>query len=159
MRSPQTVFQILLMSAFKRFYMGTRLSNILKTTKATKFIKTIPESTYKVVLDTYDLVAPTRPISLLRAVSFKQLLTFRFLQLLLYLEKSCAVILFRSLTQVSQSTLKTTSIGSPITEKRPFKKLKILSFVAPFISKIKTVGIFNFLSVRYFRKGLLFLKT
>ena len=136
--------------------METRLSNILKTTKAAKFIKTIPENTYKVVLDTYNLVAPTWPISLLRAVSFKQLLTFRFLQLLLYLEKSCEVILFRSLTQVSQNTPKTTSIGSPITVKRAFKKLKILSFVAPFIS---TVDIFNFLSVRYFRKGLLFLKT
>ena len=136
--------------------METRLSNILKTTKAAKFIKTIPENTYKVVLDTYNLVAPTWPISLLRAVSFKQLLTFRFLQLLLYLEKSCEVILFRSLTQVSQNTPKTTSTGSPITVKRSFKKLKILSFVAPFIS---TVDIFNFLSVRYFRKGLLFLKT
>ena len=37
--------------------------------------------------------------------------------------------------------------------------MKILSFLAPFISKIKTVDIFNFLSFRYFSKGLLFLKT
>ena len=50
------------------------------------------------------------------------------------------------------------SIGPPITEKRPFKKLKILSFLALFISKIKTADIFNFLSVKYFGKGLLFLK-
>ena len=37
--------------------------------------------------------------------------------------------------------------------------MKVLSFLAPFISNIKTVHIFNFLSVRYFSKGLLFLKT
>ena len=37
--------------------------------------------------------------------------------------------------------------------------MKILSFLAPFISKIKTADIFNFLSVKYFGKGLLFLKT
>ena len=36
--------------------------------------------------------------------------------------------------------------------------MKILSFLAPFISKIKTSDIFNFLSVKYFGKGLLFLK-
>ena len=45
--------------------METRLSNILKTTNATKFIKTILESTYKVVLDTYNLAAPTRLVSFL----------------------------------------------------------------------------------------------
>ena len=56
--------------AFKRFCMETRLSNILKNTNATKFIKTIPESTYKVVLDTYNLVALTQRVSLLRAVEF-----------------------------------------------------------------------------------------
>ena len=47
--------------------METRLSNILKTEKATKFIKTILESTYKVVLGTYNLAAPTQPLFLLRA--------------------------------------------------------------------------------------------
>ena len=36
--------------------------------------------------------------------------------------------------------------------------MKILSFLASFISKIKTADIFNFLSVKYFGKGLLFLK-
>ena len=50
--------------------METRLSNILKTTNATKFIKTILESTYKVVLGTYNLAAPVRPVFLLRAVEF-----------------------------------------------------------------------------------------
>ena len=59
---------------------------------------------------------------------------------------------------MSENTPKITSIGLPITEKRPFKKLKILSFLVLF-SKIKTVDFFNFLSVRYFSKGLLFLKT
>ena len=33
-----------------------------------------------------------------------------------------------------------------------------MSFLAPFISKIKIADIFNFLSVKYFGKGLLFLK-
>ena len=36
--------------------------------------------------------------------------------------------------------------------------MKILFFLASFISKIKTADIFNFLSVKYFDKGLLFLK-
>ena len=73
MRSSWTVLQILLMQqlfAFKRFCMEMRLSNILKTTNATKFIKNILESTYKVVLGTYNLAAPTRPVVLLRAVEF-----------------------------------------------------------------------------------------
>ena len=42
--------------------------------------------------------------------------------------------------------------------KTAFKKLKILSFLAPFISKIKTVHIFNFLSAKYSGKVLLFFK-
>ena len=77
---------------------------------------------------------------------------------MLYLEKNCKVILVRSLTKVSENTPKIISIGPRIKEKLPFKKLKILSFLAPFISKIKTADIFNFLSVKYFGKGLLFLK-
>ena len=36
--------------------------------------------------------------------------------------------------------------------------MKILSFLVLFISKMKTADIFNFLSVKYFGKGLLFLK-
>ena len=50
--------------------METRLSNILKTTNATKFIKTILESTYKAVLGTYNLAVPMRPVFALRAVEF-----------------------------------------------------------------------------------------
>ena len=50
--------------------METRLSNILKTTNATKFIKTILESTYKVELGTYNLAAPKRPVFLLRVFEF-----------------------------------------------------------------------------------------
>ena len=56
--------------AYKRFCMETRLNNILKTTNTTKFSKTILVSTYKVVLGIYNLVSPTRPVSLLRAVEF-----------------------------------------------------------------------------------------
>ena len=44
---------------------------MLKTTNAIKFIKTIQESTYKVVLGTYNLAAPTRHVFLLRAVVFE----------------------------------------------------------------------------------------
>ena len=77
---------------------------------------------------------------------------------MLYLEKNCKVILVRSLTKVSENTPKIISIGPRIKEKLPFKKLKILSFLAPFFSKIKTADIFNFLSVKYFGKGLLFLE-
>ena len=51
---------------------------------------------------------------------------------------------------------KVISIREPITEKQPFKK--VLSYLASFISNIKTADIFNFLSVKYFGKGLLFLK-
>ena len=50
--------------------METKLSNILKTKNATKFIKTILESTYKVVLGKYNLEAPMQPVFLLRAVEF-----------------------------------------------------------------------------------------
>ena len=65
--------------------METRLSNILKTTNATMFIKTILESTCKVVLGTYNLAASTRPIFLLRAVEFWHLDWYNFF---LYLEKA-----------------------------------------------------------------------
>ena len=50
--------------------METRLSNILKTINATKFIKTILESTYKVVSGKYKFGTPTRPVFLLREVEF-----------------------------------------------------------------------------------------
>ena len=50
--------------------METRLSNILKTTNAAKFIKTILETTYEVVLGTYKFAAPTRLVYLLRAFEF-----------------------------------------------------------------------------------------
>ena len=62
MKSSKTVFRILLMSAI--------ICNILKTTKARKFIQTIKESTYKVVLGTYNLVALTRSVFLSKAVEF-----------------------------------------------------------------------------------------
>ena len=77
---------------------------------------------------------------------------------MLYLGRNCEVIILKASHRSLKKTPKITSIGQPITEKRPFKKLKILSFLAPFISKIKTADIFNFLSVKYFGKGLLFLK-
>ena len=56
--------------AIKRFCMETRLSNSLKTANATKLIKTIPESTCKVVLGTCNLVAPMWSVSSLKAIMF-----------------------------------------------------------------------------------------
>ena len=67
-------------------------------------------------------------------------------------------ILVRSLIQVSENKPKIISIGRRITEKLPFKELKMLSFLAFFISKTKTADIFNYLSVKCFIKSLLFLK-
>ena len=50
------------------------------------------------------------------------------------------------------------SIGPLITEKQPSKNLKILSSLAPFISKPKKGNNLNFLPVKYFCKHLSFLK-
>ena len=50
--------------------MEARLRNILKNTNVTTFIKTILESSYKVLLDTYTLLAPTWLILLLRVIEF-----------------------------------------------------------------------------------------
>ena len=70
--------------AFKRFCMETRLSNILKTTNATKFIKTILESTYKVVLGTYNLAATTPPFLLIRADEFYALFDIQIITFAVY---------------------------------------------------------------------------
>ena len=67
-----------------------------------------------------------------------------------YLKKN----FFRSLTLVSENTPKVISIGPLITEKRSFKKLKILSVWACFISKIKKPDILDFSSIKYFAKRL-----
>ena len=58
---------------------------------------------------------------------------------------------------VSENTPKIISIGPLITEKRPFKKLKILSFLTRFISKLRKADIFNFLLGKYFGRPFLFL--
>ena len=77
---------------------------------------------------------------------------------MLYFEKKCEIIFFRSLTLVSGNTPKIISVEPLISEKRLFEKLKILSVLASFISKFKKADIFNFLSVKYFGKHFLFLK-
>ena len=46
------------------------------------------------------------------------------------------------------------SIGHPITEKEPIENLKILSPLAPFISKTEKANSLNFLSDKYFSKHL-----
>ena len=68
-------------------------------------------------------------------------------------------MLCRSFRQVSKRRPKIVSIGPTTKEKWPFKKLKILLILMPFISKIETADIFNFESVKYFDKRLSFLKT
>ena len=78
---------------------------------------------------------------------------------MLYFEKNCKVIHFRSLTLVFENMPKIISISPLITEKRSIKKLKVLSVLARFISKMKKADIFSFLSVKYFGKRFLFLKT
>ena len=134
--------------------METRLNNILKTTNATKFLRTFQRA---VMFSQIHIIwwSQRGPPFCYGPLSFKQLLTFRFL---LYLEKNCEVKLARRLTQGSENTPKIISIGPRITEKLPLKKLRTLSFLVLFISKIETGDIFNFLSVKYIGKVLLFQK-
>ena len=58
---------------------------------------------------------------------------------------------------VSQNTPKIISIGPLITEKQPFKKLKILSVLTRFISKLRKADIFNFLLAKCFGRRFFFL--
>ena len=67
------------------------------------------------------------------------------LELLQYFEKNCEVIYFRSLTLLFENMPKIISIGSLSTQQGPFKRLKILSVLARFISKIKKSYNFTFL--------------
>ena len=59
---------------------------------------------------------------------------------------------------VSENTPKIISLGPPMMEKRPFKKLKIWSSLLPFVSKTKIADTFNFLLLKYFHWRLSFLK-
>ena len=62
-------------------------------------------------------------------------------------------MLFGSLTWISENKSKIIPIGATVTKKRLFKKLRTLSFLASFISKIKTAETFNYLPDKYFGKG------
>ena len=75
-----------------------------------------------------------------------------------YFEKRCEIMLFRSLTLISENTPTILSIRPSIMVEQLFKNLKILAFLAPFISKTKRADIFNFSSVKYFGKRLPLLK-
>ena len=138
--------------------METRLSNILKTTNATKFIKTILERTNKVVLGTYNFAFPIRPRLFVRGrwvlCNFWHLDCYNFCYIL---EKLRSYAFWKPHIGVGKHAKnhihRATHYGETV-----LWKLKILSFLVPFISKIKTVDIFNFLSVKQFSKGLLFLK-
>ena len=74
------------------------------------------------------------------------------------LRKKSIIIFFRSLTLVSENMPKIISIGPLITEKQSFRKLKTLSILACFISKMKKPDIFNFPSIKCFVKRFLDLK-
>ena len=76
-RSRWTVFKILLMPAVKTFCMETRLYNILKTTNATKFIKSISESTYEVVFGTLSYLVLF--ISKIKTADILNLLSVKYL--------------------------------------------------------------------------------
>ena len=139
--------------------MRQKVMNRIPHVQITIFIKAILESPYKVLLGPYILVAPTRPVFFFNGRwvlrNFWHLDCYNFCGIL---RKKCEIILFRSLLLISENTPKIISIGPPIMEKRPFKKLKILAFLVPFISKTKKADIFNFSSVKYFGKRLSFLK-
>ena len=77
---------------------------------------------------------------------------------MLYLEKNCKAILFRSLTQVSENMPKIISIRPRITEKLPFKKLKTLSFLAFFYFKNENSSHFQFYITLIYRQRCVFLK-
>ena len=78
------------------------------------------------------------------------------LQLLLYIAKNCEIILLRNLTVVSQNTPKIISICHPLQRNDRLKKLKILSFLAPFISKTKKTNIYIFFITQLFLLTLIF---
>ena len=84
--------------------------------------------------------------------------TLQLLRKFCYILRKTELYFFRRLTSVSEKMPKIISIGPLITEKWSFKKLKILSILAHFISKIKKLDIFNFPSTKYFVKCFLFLK-
>ena len=110
-------------------------------------IKIILESPFKILLGPYILVTPTRPVFFFKS---RWVLSNFWEKMWNYT--------FRSLTFISENTLKIISIGPSVMEKRLFKKLKILAFLAFFILKTKRADIFNFSSVKCFGKLLLFLK-
>ena len=135
------------------------MSRIAHVQITTTFIKTILESPYKVLLSPYILVIPTRLVFFFNGCwvlrNFWHLDCHNFCDSL----RKNVKLYFLEASLVSENTPKIISIGPPIMEKQPFKKLKILAFLASFISKTKRADIFNFSSIKYFGKGLSFLKS
>ena len=136
--------------------METRLRNISKTTNTTDLIKTILKSSCRVLFDKCKLTASTRPFFVKNRWvlnNFWHLTCYNSY----YILRKIAIYV-RSLILLFENMAKAISIGPLITKKRPFKKLKTLSVLARFISKIKKADIFNFLSVKYFGKRFLYIK-
>ena len=126
---------------------GKEIKHYLKNYKCTKFIKTILESTYKVIFGS--------PIAVRLFVESRWILN-NFWHLDCY--NCCYILTFYKSHIDLWNTPKITSIGPPNTEKRPFKKFKTFIFFGAFYFKKKTSDIFNFLSAKSFSKGLLLLK-
>ena len=75
-----------------------------------------------------------------------------------YFEEKCKIVHFRSLTLISENTPKIISVGPPIMEKRPFKKLKILAFWHLLFQKQKELTFSVFHQSNIFGKQYSFLK-
>ena len=114
-----TVFEILLTSAiisFKKFWMETRLSNIIQTTNVTNFSKASLKSCNGSI--SYIHIENTKTTGQLFKGSWILLyfLTFKLTKLWLCFGESCKATHFKKPTEVSQNTLTPISIGPPITK-------------------------------------------
>ena len=134
--------------------MEMRLCNISKPTNATDFIKAILKSSIRYMQ--FHCLNMTRVFVKGRWVlsNFRHLVCYNFC----YILRKFRNYIFRSLKLVSENTPKIISVELLITEKRFSKKLKILSILAHFISKIKKPDMFNFSSIKYFVKRFFFIK-
>ena len=121
--------------AFKEFCMEMRLSNIFKTTNISKLIKAILENSHRVLQD---------PVYFLRAVEFCATFDIQIaINFSIFWEKlqSC------TFQKAHRSLSKHANIHinrAPITKKRPFEKIKNLSFFGGCFSITKIAGILNF---------------
>ena len=139
--------------------MWLKIINRIAYVQITIFIKTILESPYKVLLGPFILVAPTWSSFFFNGPwvlsNFWHLDCYNFGDIL---RKNAKLYFLEAWTSISKNTPKIIPTGPHIMEKQPFKKLKILAFLAPSTSKIKRADIFNISSVKHLGKCLSFLE-